>query len=180
MRHDKLHDEYFEWLRDKVSGYRDNTRYTQLFEYLFNKEFIYILDMDENRFKDGIELRYRFAYEEGYSDDDISKSFKREPCSVLEMMVALAVRCEDHIMEDAEFGNRTGVWFWDMLTNLGIDQACDGNFSIYEVDDIIERFLNREYEPDGRGGLFTVENCEYDLRDIEIWYQLHLYLSTIN
>ena len=180
MRHDKLHDEYFEWLRDKVSGYRDNTRYTQLFEYLFNKEFIYILDMDENRFKDGIELRYRFAYEEGYSDDDISKSFKREPCSVLEMMVALAVRCEDHIMEDAEFGNRTGVWFWDMLTNLGIDQACDGNFSIYEVDDIIERFLNREYEPDGRGGLFTVENCEYYLRDIEIWYQLHLYLSTIN
>ena len=83
-------------------------------------------------------------------------------------------------MEDAEFGNRTGVWFWDMLTNLGIDQACDGNFSIYKVDDIIERFLNREYEPDGRGGLFTVKNCEYDLRDIEIWYQRHLYLSSIN
>ena len=180
MRHDKLHDEYFEWLCDKVSGCRNNSRYTQLFEYLFNKEFTYILDMDENRFKDGIELRYRFAYEENYSDDDISNSFRREPCSVLEMMVALAVRCEDHIMEDAEFGNRTGVWFWDMLTNLGIDQACDGNFSVYEVDDIIERFLNREYEPDGRGGLFTVKNCEYDLRDIEIWYQLHLYLSTIN
>ena len=37
----------------------------------------------------------------------------------------------------------------------------------------------REYAPDGRGGLFTIRNCEEDLRKVEIWYQLCWYLDTI-
>ena len=179
MRHDKLHDEYFEWLCNKVSGCRDNSRYTQLFEYLFNKEFTYILDMDENRFKDGIELRYRFAYEENYSDDDISNSFKREPCSVLEMMVALALRCEETIMDDPTLGNRTGQWFWGMIASLGLGSMSDDKYDKAYVNAIISRFLSRDYEPNGKGGLFTVKNCEQDMRDIEIWHQLCLYLNSI-
>ena len=47
------------------------------------------------------------------------------------------------------------------------------------VEDVIERFLDREYGPDGKGGLFTVRHCEYDLRDVEIWYQLCWYLDSI-
>ena len=47
------------------------------------------------------------------------------------------------------------------------------------VDDVIARFLNREYEPDGKGGLFTIKNCNHDLRTVEIWRQLSWYLGSI-
>ena len=39
--------------------------------------------------------------------------------------------------------------------------------------------LNRDYGRDGKGGLFTIEHCRYDMRDIEIWYQANWYLDNI-
>jgi hypothetical protein len=99
------------------------------------------------------------------------------PCSVLEMMIALAVRCEEHIMDDPNIGNRTGQWFWGMIVNLGLGAVTDERYDARLVDERIGRFLNRDYEPNGRGGLFTVRNCKYDLRDVEIWYQLCWYLD---
>lgn len=45
--------------------------------------------------------------------------------------------------------------------------------------DVIRRFLNRDYERDGKGGLFTIEHCRYDMRDIEIWYQANWYLDNV-
>ena len=47
------------------------------------------------------------------------------------------------------------------------------------VTKVIGRFLNREYEPNGKGGLFIINNCNDDLRDVEIWYQLCWYLDSI-
>ena len=41
-------------------------------------------------------------------------------------------------------------------------------------------FLNREYEPNGKGGLFFIRNCKEDLRNVEIWAQLCWYLDTID
>ena len=94
------------------------------------------------------------------------------------MMVALAIRCEENIMDDPSYGNRTGQWFWGMIVNLGLGFMTDSRFDEKFVDDVIFRFLNREYEPDGKGGLFTVRNCKYDLRTVEIWYQMCWYLDT--
>jgi hypothetical protein len=95
------------------------------------------------------------------------------------MMVALAVRCEEWIMDDAAMGNRIGQWFWGMLNNLGLSSMNDSKFDRDYVDDAIARLLNREYEPDGRGGLFTVRNCDRDMRTVEIWCQLSWYLGSI-
>ena len=36
------------------------------------------------------------------------------------MMIALAIRCEEHIMDDPDAGDRTGQWFWSMLVSLGL------------------------------------------------------------
>ena len=55
----------------------------------------------------------------------------------------------------------------------------DDRFDRLYVVDVVNRFLNREYEPNGKGGLFKVRNCDYDLRDIEIWIQLLWYLDSI-
>jgi hypothetical protein len=95
------------------------------------------------------------------------------------MMTALAVRCEETIMDDALFGNRTGQWFWGMIHNLGLSPMTDSNFDKEYVDEVITRFLNREYEPNGKGGLFTVRHCNRDMRTVEIWCQLSWYLDSI-
>ena len=95
------------------------------------------------------------------------------------MMTALAVRCEEHIMTDPDVGNRTGQWFWQMITNLGLVDMTDSKFDRKYVDLVIQRFLDRTYEPDGKGGLFTIEHCPYDLRTVEIWYQLCWYLDKL-
>ena len=55
----------------------------------------------------------------------------------------------------------------------------DSNYDKQYVMYTINRFLNRDYEPDGRGGLFTIRNCNEDLRKLEIIYQLYRYINSI-
>ena len=95
------------------------------------------------------------------------------------MMVALAIRCEETIMDDTEYGDRTGQWFWKMISSLGLSSMSDDMFDKKYATYVINRFLNREYEPNGKGGLFTINNCDEDLRNVEIWYQLCWYLDSI-
>ena len=127
--------------------------------------------MDENRELDGLYLRFRFADENSYYIDG--------DCSVLEMMVALSLKCEEQIMSDDDIGNRTGRWFWEMIDNLGLESMYDDNFDKIYADEVIYRFLNRKYEPNGDGGLFRVNNRIEDMRKVEIWYQMCWYLDTL-
>ena len=180
MTYDTVRNEYFDWLCGLISECFHVYRYNRLLEHLFGMDFVYILEMDGNRLEDGIELRSRFAYEKEYDESLVCEYLEHRRCTVLEMLIALALRCEEHIMGDSELGDRTGLWFGKMIENLELDKASDDDFSEYYVDDIIERFLTRQYEPNGRGGLFTIENCPRDLRQVEIWYQLCWYLNTIN
>lgn len=170
--------EYFDWLLSYVStGGFDAPAYKKLLTALHGAEFIYILDMDENRADDGIDLRYRFAYERGISMNEARAHLDGRPCSVLEMMVALAIRCEEQIMSDPDAGDRTGRWFMDMMRSLGLERMTDAHFDKRKLDYILARLMSREYEPCGLGGLFTISDPVYDMRDIEIWYQMMLYLE---
>ena len=178
MTRDDVINEYFEWLCNSVCDrkrLRGNS-YRKLFSLLHRTEFIFSIPMDENRAIDGQDLRRRFAHDadrRGYILDCL-----RGPCSVLEMMVALANRCE-HIMDDPDIGDRTGRWFWGMIENLGLISMTDTDFDRRYTEERIDVFLNREYEPDGSGGLFTVKHCREDMRDIDIWYQMCRYLDGI-
>ena len=151
--------------------------YRKLLRQLFQTEFNYIIGLDGNRAEDGVGLRYRFGREHGYTDAEISNYLDDRECSVLEMMVALSQRCEEHIMDDPEIGNRTGQWFWEMIENLELDDMSDTVFDKRYVEDVIDRLLNRQYGRDGSGGLFRIPNCQYDLRSEEIWYQAMWYLD---
>lgn len=133
--------------------------------------------MDENRASDGLDLRYRFVDLMGF-DIPVEEIYDK-PCSVLEMLVALSLRCEETIMDDTRYGNRTGQWFWGMIKNLGLGDMIDSRFDRRECDYILKRFLNRDYDSDGRGGLFTIKDPRRDLRTVEIWYQLNWYLDTL-
>lgn len=176
--YDDIKNEYFEWLSETVCGTRfsKNISYRKLLMHLHRTKFKHVIPRDKNRAEDGVELRYRFAWLRGYEDyilDDLNGR-----CSVLEMMVGLAVRCEETIMSNPEYGDRTGQWFWEMITNLGLGACTDDNFDKEFVTDVITRFLKRDYAPDGRGGLFTIKDSEIDLRELEIWTQLNWYLDS--
>lgn len=177
MIRERVNEEYFEWLYSLVCGERFSreTSYRKLLVQLHNTDFIYTHPRDINRAKDGADLRYRFALFKGL--DDVPSYLDEYPCSVFEMMVALAIRCEETIMDDPQIGDRTGQWFWGMVNSLGLGSMLDDVYDSNVVNDIINRFLYREYEPDGRGGLFTIKYCEYDLRKAEIWHQLNWYLN---
>lgn len=151
--------------------------YRRLLRYLFDREFIYILPMDGNRYEDGINLRYRFGDEQGIEQYIIANCIDIRPCSVLEMMIALAIRCEEHIMDDPDYGNRTGQWFWNMINNLGLGHMNDKRFDYNAAKNIIDIFLNRQYTRDGEGGLFVIHNSQRDLRNVDIWYQMMWYLN---
>lgn len=175
---DRINDQYFEWLCKLIDSKRFSkpVSYRKLLIHLHNIEFTWLISRDINRADDGIQLRRRYSL----ANHDVSLSdYIQGPCSVLEMMVALALRCEETIMDDVTIGERTGQWFWEMIHNLGLSSMIDSEFDRDFVDTIIARFLNREYEPDGTGGLFTVRHSSHDLRTAEIWYQLSWYLGSL-
>lgn len=173
---ERINNDYFNWLCELIDIRRfdRSVSYRELLRYLHTIEFTWFIPYDDNRADDGIQLRRRFAVEY-----DVLSRYISGPCSVFEMMTALAVRCEETIMDDALFGNRTGQWFWGMIHNLGLSPMTDSNFDKKYVDEVITRFLNREYEPNGKGGLFTVRHCNRDMRTVEIWCQLSWYLDSI-
>lgn len=178
MFRDQIINDYFEWLWNfiKCRGHSQNRKIITL---LHNIEFRYSIPMDANREADGIDLRYRFITEVG-----IPKNYQEVygyldgPCSVLEMMIALAIRCEESIMDDPDIGDRTSEWFWLMMKNLGLDYMSDRKFDRDIAEEKISIFLDRRYKRNGEGGLFVV-NGRRDLRKVEIWYQMCWYLDTI-
>lgn len=179
---DRFVNEYFDWLYNLVCGQRfaRGISYRKLLIRLHDTRFRYSIPRDRNRANDGIDLRYRFILD-NYNKDmyDIIIGYLDGPCSVLEMMIALANRCEENIMDDPNVGDRTSQWFWGMVNNLGLGSMTDNRFDRQLIDDRLMVFLNREYEPDGKGGLFTIRNCDRDLRTVEIWHQLCWYLDCI-
>lgn len=174
---DRINDDYFEYLCELIDAKRFSKRvsYRKLLMRLHDTEFTWFVPYDDNRADDGVQLRRRFALDR---NDMSLTDYILGPCSVLEMMVALAVRCET-IMDDTCYGDRTGQWFWGMIHNLGLSPMIDSKFDRDFVDDAVARLLNREYEPDGTGGLFTIRNFDRDLRTVEIWRQLSWYLGSI-
>lgn len=179
MAYETISEEYFNWLSDIVTHKSRKGRYKKLLNDLFFSEFYAKIAKDENRAIDGEGLRIRFAHAVGYNEFKIREAMDDRPCSVLEMIIALADRIEDQIMGEDELGDETYKWFWEMIDNLGLSYYTDDRYDEEAVDAIIDRFLQRKYNKDGRGGLFYIGQCKKDVRKIEIWYQMCWYLDEI-
>lgn len=176
-----IKEKYYQWLVSLVSDDYHSKYYTKLLEKLYSTEFTWTMAMDKNRATDGIDLRVRFADENELLLEENLYPLDG-PCTVLEMMVALSLRCEETIMGDADFGDRTGDWFWGMVRNLGLQQMDNYNYDELKVNIAVQRLLNRAYQKNGEGGLFTVRDYRDwtdDLRNVDIWYQMLWYLDEI-
>lgn len=177
----QLPKQYFEWMVSMlVPDINKRVAYSNLLGTLNCLEFTPSMDMDYNRLNDGKELRYRFGNENGIGKAVITCYLDISPCSILEMMCALSLRMEETIMSDPEIGDRTPFWFEGMLDSLGFLNQNNYNFDYGLISYNINAFNNRQYDSSGRGGLFTVDNTSIDLRSVEIWYQMNLYIKQID
>ena len=173
---DDIRSQYFNWLLSIVNLPNHN----RVLEKLFQTEFIWYIPFDANRAEDGIYLRYRFGRACGIPDPVICSELDLGvPCSVLEMMVALALRCEEQIMRDEDIGDRTAMWIHAMFDNLGLTRYTDDNYSAAHVDRIIRILIHRLYSRTGKGGLFEIEDLDpsLDMRAVEIWCQANWYMN---
>lgn len=163
---------YFEWLISKVcSTDFEYFMYRLLLEYLYNEPFRWTIFMDQNRAADGLELRAI------YTDVTGKPCGKGGTCSVLEVLIALAIRCDQDLMYDRDIGSRAGEWFWQMISNMGLYYDDDIHFREEDAREALDRFMDRTYDRDGYGGPFYVENSPTDMRLLELWEQLNLYIE---
>lgn len=166
-------DGYFTWLTSLIGEpYFDKGHHSMLLRVLYQREFWWTVENDSNRAGDGLYLRKTYEEETGLS------AGIEGPCRMLEMLVALAKRIEDSIMYDPDEGDRTYMWFWEMMGNLDLIQFDDAHFDAdawSDANHILDILLERNYACDGNGGLFPLQNSNYDQRKTEIWWQMEKY-----
>lgn len=174
---------YFEWLVGIVGETPTRQTFSKLCRELNAVIFFDKIDKDINRIKEALRLREDFIdnfYQRNqdiYNIEDILSG----PTTVLEVIVALAVKIENDFMYDPIYGDQTSRWFQEMINNLGFGSFDDTvNFepSIRNyIRTVLLIFVNREYKRDGNGGLFPLKMAKDDQRRIEIWKQLLAYLN---
>lgn len=168
MEEKKLYfqEEYLKWLIKKMDG----DDYRKLFNAMICREFTYFISNDDNRAADGINLRDIFFDETGIEVKD------GIPCSILEMLVALSIRCEIDIV-GVPGEEKISRLFWIMIKNLDLDWCTDARFDPRFVKEKMDILVERRYGRNGFGGLFPLyEHAKEDMRKTEIWYQMNYYI----
>lgn len=154
---------YMEWIIDLFDGYE----HVCLFRQLMTIEFRWTVQLDANL----LPCVRKFREKMGRDYDGP----KGRP-TVLEILATLAVECEDKIMHNDDFGNRTCQWFWMMLYNLGVNIYDDTHYTdrtAEEIDEKVNFFLDRCYNYHGDGSIFNCNNPYYDMRSAPLWEQLN-------
>lgn len=168
------HTGYYQWLLENVNTIVNDRSYLLLLRTLRDFEFYWVVPNDDNRIADAMELRVEY--------DCLDLSGMKP--SLLEVLIALSIRCEDMEIADCDDGEchpyEREYWFWLLITNLGLDKFDDENYYILDgpdkIDEILQKFVDRKYEKNGEGGLFPLKNVQKDQRKIEIWYQMSAYM----
>lgn len=190
-------ENYISWLYGKVGrGSEQYGCYWRVIRRLYACPF-YVVNgkrsqvyKDINRIRDGLDLRIIFSEDLGYNVDELRNSNsdfeeffgENERCSMLEMMVAFALRIQSDIMWDPDNEDRTPLWFWSMLSNAGIDlkafrdEKFNGNCTI-ELTQMCARIVNRDFPKNGKGSFFPVFKCNKDMRKTELWYQMQFWIG---
>lgn len=178
-----IKQEYDNWIVSLATDWCSNFgKYGRLMEFLHSVPFYSTIQvpLDRNRGADGKDLRLRFV--DSTTEYNYNHAYlylmDYEP-TMLEVMVALAIRCEENIMRDNDVGDRSYEWFYGMLCSSGLDACYDSVFNEDVALEIVNRILERKYSRNGKGGLFTLSNPPKDLRKVEIWYQLLWYLDEV-
>ena len=165
-------ERYFDWLCQKVNPAA--RPYFMLLRQMFKTRFVPAIccPMDSNRAEDGQALRKEYIT---HASDYLSYKEAREDANILEVLVALCDDMEDVMAEPGDEHPET--WFWTMILNLGLIKQRDSSYDRRFVERVLAHFLARDYETDGRGGLFPLRHPPSDQRYTDIWDQAMLYVN---
>lgn len=182
----KIQEKYNEWMYSIIFGkdYTSRNYNLAVLEALNNVPFEYSMDLDANRQKDAQDLRYIFGQENDIHPAEICASLDTRAPSILEVMVSLIYRVKTTILCDfdsSEMPSNKEI-FEHMIWSLGLSRYvgnCDFSTNVLnaEVARVSQSLFARDYNYNGRGGLFTVENPRDDMRVTDIWYQFMWYLD---
>ncbi len=173
-------DGYFLWLCDLIHA--DMDRYSELCYTLHNIDFIWALELDEDRAEDGLSLRRKY-YEQDSSEDWVM--LLEKPCSVLEALIGIARRT-NYILEDDTSTDMSFMYFWEFVKNLGLKRYSNIRLldrfgrtvsdALYDIQIICDRWMSRNFEPDGSNSPFPLRNPSRDQRFQTINSQMNSYV----
>ncbi len=181
MSYDNRLDEgYFRFLI-RILGWEKRSSpggFFELANILYTTPFSWVIDRDSNRAQDAFDLRQEFVSEYVPNADS---HWVGLDVSVLEVLTALAQRCSFQTEGALSEDRTTGDWLTLMLDNLGLLRlldiyAIDSEDWEFEVRDILHRWMFREYQRNGVGGIFPLEHSRTDQRRAELWDQASSYL----
>ena len=171
-RKDKLWYNYGLWLINRVGFKRK--KYENLLIELHYIPFHYSISLDRSRAEDGMIVRDIFGLENGYPNLNFD-----EKCSVLELLVALAVRIEYEYIGNPSEEHPEKI-FWEMIENLfNMDEnwrLCGPEIDVQFVHYTVDKWLDRRFDYDGHGSIFPLKYPDCDQTQIDIWSQMNRYL----
>lgn len=157
------YSDYYLWLESLVN----DGNHSKLIRYLYEQPYRWQFTLDENRAAGGLNLRSRYAYDNGVNVQDVGIG----PCSILEMLIALADRMVEILTMDIY------DWFWDLMLNLNLIKFDDFHFDERGVNYILNTWLDRQYDRQGNGSLFPLKEYSGDCRNLDTWGQMNAWIS---
>ena len=158
-----MYSDYYLWLESLVN----DGNHSSLIRYLYSQPYRWQFLLDENRTAGGLNLRRVYAYENGVDLQEVGQGF----CSILEMLIALAKRMTELLDHDIS------KWFWVLMKNLGLDKIDDNHYDESRARDILNKWLDREYDSAGNGSLFPVSRYLGDCRKLDVWGQMNVWIA---
>lgn len=182
-----MNEGYFEWLLNKAGVDCGENGYSYLCSILHEVSYRPMLEMDDNRWHDGVQYRWDYAYSvergsvneaelaAGYLDDCLGD------CTVLELMLSMAEKMR-YETADSMYEAGVGKWFEELIGNLGLDiytnrELTENENAYFEAEGIVQRFVYRKYDWNGEGGLFPLRFAREDQRKVELIIQMNNYLA---
>lgn len=170
-----LPEDYLRWLEPQLRdehGNPDKT-YHDLIGMMFEREFGWVIPLDQNRLVDGLDLRVEFAHAHRIRPVAMDPL---GPCSFLEALVGLSRRLA------FVAGKEAPGWCWILMGNLDLHRMSDPmtRYKRRKAEEIMEAAISRSYLPDGTGGFFPLAWPDGDQTQVELWYQLNSYAEELH
>lgn len=158
---------YEQYLIDIIASGQKKRKYSRLLHDLYLIPFRYSLWLDESREADGLDMREAYLDTFGFAGQ---RDFP-EKCTVLEVLVAMCLRCERDVMGRSD-KDRTDEWFWEMMYHARLTDYPDNLYRQREVCNIINRILDRKYDKNGDGSFFYIPGDNRNWRKADLWMQM--------
>ena len=186
---DNIFLDYFNWLTSLVDRPPNGKKYSNLFGCLHKYAFKAINIFDKNRQNDAIELRkvycnsmyYKIHVFSDYPETTLLHDDNLNFCTFLELLICLSKRMEFEMTSDSSMDYSMNRWFWELISNIGFTKFDDEHWDEFNSEDEIAKQIvlinEREYQDNGYGGLFPINEPPYIMRKLQLWYQMMKYLQ---